>query len=248
MADTLVTGGTGTLGRVLVERLQAAGRPTRVLSRRAGEGHVVGDLATGEGIDAAVRGCDVVVHCATGRKDGETSARLVEAALRNGAPHLVFISIVGIDRIPLGYYREKLAVERLLAGSSLPYTILRATQFHDLVAAMLGVLGRVPGVLPVPRGVAFQPVDVRDVADRLCVLAMGEPAGRVADLGGPEVRTFDDLARAWLDARGRRHRVVTVPVPGRLAAAVRTGANLVPEHADGRITFPQYLQGVGVAR
>jgi uncharacterized protein YbjT (DUF2867 family) len=247
MAETLVTGGTGTLGRVLVERLRATGTPTRVLSRRPGEGHRVGDLATGEGIDAAVRGCAVVVHCATGRKDAETSARLVDAAVRNGAPHVVYVSIVGIDRIPLGYYRQKLAVERLLADSGLPHTILRATQFHDLVAAMLGVLGRVPGVLPVPRGVAFQPVDVRDVADRLVALAAGEPAGRVADLGGPEVRAFDDLARTWLEARGRRRRVVTFGAPGRLAAAARSGANLVPEHADGRITFEQYLEGAGVA-
>ncbi|MCE0768045.1 NAD(P)H-binding protein [Pseudonocardia kujensis] len=247
MADTLVTGGTGTLGRVLVERLRADGRPTRVLSRRPGHGHVVGDLATGEGIDAALRGCDVVVHCATGRKDAETSARLVEAARRHGAPHLVYVSIVGIDRIPLGYYRQKLAVERLLADSGLPHTILRATQFHDLVAGMLGVLGRVPGVLPVPRGVAFQPVDVRDVAERLAALAAARPAGRVADLGGPQVRAFDDLARAWLAARDRRRRVVSLPVPGNLAAAVRGGANLVPEHADGTITFEQYLRSAGVA-
>jgi uncharacterized protein YbjT (DUF2867 family) len=248
MGETLVTGGTGTLGRVLVERLREAGRPTRVLSRRRGEGHVVGDLATGEGVDAAVRGCDVVVHCATGRQDAETSARLVDAARRTGAPHVVYVSIVGIDRIPLGYYREKLAVERLIADSGLPHTNLRATQFHDLVVAMLGALGRVPGILPVPRGVAFQPVDVRDVAARLAALAAGDPAGRVADLGGPEVRPFDDLARAWLEAGGRRRRVVTFPAPGRLAAAVRAGANLVPEHADGRITFEQYLQGVGVGR
>ncbi|MCE3555242.1 NAD(P)H-binding protein [Pseudonocardia sp. RS11V-5] len=248
MADTLVTGGTGTLGRVLVERLREDGRPARVLSRRPGDGHVVGDLATGEGIDAAVRGCDVVVHCATGRKDVETSARLVEAVRRNGSPHLVYVSIVGIDRIPFGYYRQKLAVERLLADSGLPHTILRATQFHDLVVAMLGALGRVPGVLAVPRGVAFQPVDVRDVAGRLAALAAGPPAGRVADLGGPEVRAFDDLARAWLAADGRRRRVVTLPVPGRLAAAVRGGANLAPEHAAGRITFEQYLQAAGVGR
>jgi uncharacterized protein YbjT (DUF2867 family) len=96
-------------------------------------------------------------------------------------------------------------------------------------------------VLPVPRGIAFQPVAVADVAARLAELAAGEPAGRVPDLGGPEVRGLDDLARTWLAATGRRRRVVQVPAPGKLAAAVRGGANLVPEHADGTGTFEEFV-------
>jgi uncharacterized protein YbjT (DUF2867 family) len=239
--DTLVTGGTGTLGRVLVGRLRAAGTPTRVLSRHAGEGRFVGDLATGAGIAEAVRGCDVVVHCATGRKDAAAARSLVDAALREGRPHVVYVSIVGIDRIPLGYYREKLAVERLLAGSGLPVTILRATQFHELVATMVRTLAKVPGVLAVPRGIAFQPVAVADVAARLVRLAASPPAGRVPDLGGPEVLGLDELARTWLAATGKRRRIVRVPAPGKLAAAVRGGANLVPEHADGTGTFAEFV-------
>ncbi len=163
-----------------------AGLDPRVLSRRPGEGRVTGDLRTGAGLDAAVRGASVILHCATApRGDTAAAAALVAAARRGGdIRHLVHISIVGVDRVPLTYYREKLAVERLVKTAGLPWTILRATQFHDLLVRIFSALRRSP-VLPVLAGVAFQPVDVRDVAARLVELALGDPAGRVPDLGGP---------------------------------------------------------------
>jgi uncharacterized protein YbjT (DUF2867 family) len=120
------------------------------------------------------------------------------------------------------------------------WTVLRATQFHDLLATLLGVLGRSP-VLPVLAGAHFQPVDVRDVAERLAALAVGAPAGRAPDLAGPQVRSMADLARAWASATGRRRAVLPVPLPGRLARAVRDGGLLAPGHADGRITFEEFL-------
>src|SRR5262245_58912794 len=126
----LVTGGTGTLGRAVVARLDSP----RVLSRRPGPDRMVGDLATGAGLAAALSEVDTVIHCATsaGKNDVTHAQRLIEAATAS-RPHIVYVSIVGIDEIPLGYYRTKLAVERLLAESGLPYTVLRATQFHDLI-------------------------------------------------------------------------------------------------------------------
>ncbi|WP_033287908.1 SDR family oxidoreductase [Amycolatopsis jejuensis] len=247
----LVTGGAGQLGRVVVERLVAAERPVRALSRRrrssAGVGWTVGDLRTGRGIDVAVAGVDTIIHCATDyRHEVQTVRTLVEAARWSGqAPHLVYVSIVGVDRVPLGYYRAKLAAEELIAGSGMPYTILRATQFHALVRTILAAAARLP-VVPVPR-FRFQPVDVRDVAARLVELALGEPQARVPDLGGPEVRTAADLARALLGAAGREKRVVTVPVPGRIARGYAQGGNLAPEHADGVVTFEQYLAERGNA-
>jgi uncharacterized protein YbjT (DUF2867 family) len=159
----LVTGGTGTLGRVLVERLRARGAMPRVLSRKQGEGRVVGDLATGDGLDVALAGARTILHLASSPEgDAAAAASLIDAARRAGTePHLVFISIVGIDRIPLPYYRAKLEVERLVEASGLPWTVLRATQFPDLLVSLFGVLARSP-VLPVAKGVAFQPVDVHD--------------------------------------------------------------------------------------
>jgi uncharacterized protein YbjT (DUF2867 family) len=257
----LVTGGTGTLGRVLVERLRERGHVPRVLSRRAGQGRVVGDLETGAGVPEAVRGVDAVVHAASRPSHDVAQTETLLAALRaegarpaggsvaaagesgrHAAPHLVFISIVGVDRVPLAYYREKVEVERLVAAAGMPWTVLRATQFHDLLSTLFGVLGRSP-VLPVLARASFQPVDVRDVADRLADLATGAPVGRAPDLGGPQVRPMADLARTWAGATGRRRAVLPVRLPGRLARAVRAGGLITPEHADGRITFEEFLAG-----
>src|SRR5262249_8028345 len=154
-APILVTGGTGTLGRLVVSRLLKAGHGVRVLSRRsreggegikeAGEGIALmrGDLATGEGIEAAVEGVEIIVHCAGSSTGDEDKARhLVRAASRAKARHLLYISVVGADRIPVessidramfGYFASKLAAERAVADSGLPWTTLRATQFHELI-------------------------------------------------------------------------------------------------------------------
>jgi uncharacterized protein YbjT (DUF2867 family) len=247
----LVTGATGTLGRAVVGRLRAAGHGVRMLSRRErptgvpdGVGWVTGDLTTGTGLADAVHDVTSVVHCASDtrapRHDIEGIDRLIAAARAGGAPHLVYISIVGVDRIPLGYYRTKLAVEQRVQEAGLPWTILRTTQFHDLVLSILRLLARLP-VMPLPAGVGCQPVDVHEVADRLVGLAEGAPAGRVPDLGGPQVRTFVDLARAYLRAGGRRRPLLPVVLPGKTFAGLRQGAHLTPGHADGRLTFEDFL-------
>jgi uncharacterized protein YbjT (DUF2867 family) len=240
--EILVTGGTGTLGRALVARLRADGYLPRVLSRRPGDdGRIVGDLETGAGVPEAVRGVDTIVHAATRfGHDVPAAARLLKAARDADVRHLVFISIVGIDRVPYRYYRDKQRVERLIEDGGVPWTILRATQFHDLLAKLFGALSRSP-VLPVLAGAPFQPVDVRDVADRLAALAVAEPAGRVPALAGPQIRPMADLARAWLRATGRHRPVLPVWAPGAFARAVRAGGLVAPSHADGRITFDDYL-------
>src|SRR5215210_2773888 len=147
--QVLVTGGTGVLGRRVVELLGSAAVETRVLSHRGVPGTTPGDLSTGEGLDEAVRGIDTIVHCATSpfrrahRVDVEGTRRLLEAAARAGVSHLVYISIVGIDLAEsYPYYRVKLDAERVVEGSPLPYTILRATQFYDLVLMALHFLDR----------------------------------------------------------------------------------------------------------
>jgi uncharacterized protein YbjT (DUF2867 family) len=258
-APILVTGGTGTLGRLVVPRLRDAGYGVRVLSRRSpeggaegGVGHVTGDLATGEGVDDAVAGAEVVVHLAGSSKGDEGKARhLVEAASRAGAPHLVYISVVGADRIPVtggvdrtmfGYFESKLAAERVVAGSGLPWTTLRATQFHDLLLTTARGMARLP-VIPVPSGFRFQPVDAREVADRLVELALGAPAGLVPDIAGPRIYTLAELVRSYLRAAGKHRLTVPVRVPGQAARAIRGGANLSPDRAVGRRTWEDFLAG-----
>ncbi|MGW3471777.1 SDR family oxidoreductase [Saccharopolyspora sp. NPDC000995] len=243
----LVTGGTGTLGKAVVRRLLDAGHDVRILSRRpqtadVPHGWATGDLRTGEGIAAATSDVDAIVHCATtlGCKDVAVTQRLIDAARRNGDPHLVYISIVGVDQVPLLYYRAKFAAEKRLADSGLPWTILRTTQFHDLVARMTSAQRRSP-VIGALAGVDFQPIDVRDVAGRLAQLAIGESAGRVPDMGGPEIRSHRELARAYLDSTGHRRVVLPVWLPGAAFAGFRRGGHLAPAQAVGRITFDEFL-------
>jgi uncharacterized protein YbjT (DUF2867 family) len=254
-APILVTGGTGTLGRLVVLRLRDAGREVRVLSRHHREGGegvqlATGDLVTGEGIDAAVEGTEVIVHCAgTTRGDEDKARHLVRAASRAGVRHLVHISVVGADRVPLasgidramfGYFGSKLAAERVVADGGLPWSTLRATQFHDLLFLVVRQLARLP-VVPVPAGFRFQPVDPGEVADRLVELALGGPAGLVPDLGGPRVYEMATLIRGYLRARGRHRPILPVRIPGAAARAFRAGANLAPDRAVGRRTWEEFL-------
>jgi uncharacterized protein YbjT (DUF2867 family) len=251
----LVTGGTGTLGRLVVARLRDAGCDVRVLSRRSradeeGIEFVTGDLATGEGIEGAVAGTEIIVHCAgTSKGDGDKARHLVQAASRAGARHLVYISVVGADRIPLasgidramfGYFGSKLAAERAVADSGLPWTTLRATQFHDLALLTAQQMARLP-VIPVPVGFRFQPVETGEVAARLVELALGSPEGLVPDVAGPRVYEMAALLRGYLRARHMRRLIVPVWLPGKAARAIRAGANLAPERAVGRRTWEDFL-------
>jgi uncharacterized protein YbjT (DUF2867 family) len=236
----LVVGGTGVLGRTVVDQLLSSGANVRVLSRGRRRNrhsdieHVCGDLRSGAGLDTAVSGIDTIVQCA------EHVDRLVAAAKRAGSRHLVYTSIVGIDRVPFGLYRRKLADEELIAASGLPWTVQRATQFHDLIAALLRMLAKLP-VIALPAGISFQPVDVREVGERLAYLALGEPVGRATDFGGPQIRELSDLAGSYLAMVGKRRPIMPVRLPGRVFRAYRAGGHLAPEHADGTVTFEQYL-------
>ncbi len=242
MSTVLVTGGTGALGRHVVDRLRERGHDVRVLSRREGAGTHTGDLATGAGVLDAVAGAEVIVHAASdfrrfGAPDMDQTRNLLAAA--GGVRHLLYVSIVGIDAIPFRYYRNKLACERLITDSGVPHTILRATQFHDLLAAVLSGVQRLP-VAPLPADFRFQPVDTADVATRIADLAEGEPLGRAADFGGPQVATLAELADVWKQYRGGPKHVLRVPLPGRIARAFRAGANTCPKHAEGTRTWADY--------
>lgn len=244
----LVTGATGTLGHRVVPEAIEARHDVRALSRKCHVGYtgvrwVQADLLTGSGLDAAVDGIEVVVNCATqptGDKDVTAMRNLVASARRAGVAHIVHVSIVGIDRIPLPYYRTKLRAEQVLDASGIGHTVLRATQFHDLIRTIFS-LQRYSPVLWALRGTRFQPIDTADVATRLVGLVDAEPAGRAPDIGGPAVHSHTELARMYLDAVASRRRVLAVPVPGRIGKGLRSGANLVPQNRVGAVGFAEFL-------
>ncbi len=202
----------------------------------------------GAGIVKALSGIDAVVHAATtarrsfsARADIKATRRLLEAARHANVKHFVYVSISGIDGVPYPYYRTKVACEALVAESDLPWSILRATQFHDLIEIFLDRFSRVPGIVAAPLRWQFQPVDADEVAARLVDVALAPPAGRVPDFGGPEVRDLESLARAWVNARRMRRRIVDLPLPFAFSRQFAEGALLVPEQKSGKITFEQHL-------
>jgi uncharacterized protein YbjT (DUF2867 family) len=264
MTLVLVTGGAGRAGRPVVQRLHDAGQELRVLTHTRkpatdGVDHVPADLVTGEGVDEAVRDAGVIIHCAGApsfRRDQAMTANLVEAARRLPAsPHLLKISVVGADRVPVGrglghlmfgYFESMAATERAVERSGLPWTILRATQFFDAVALIANAMGKLP-VIPVPSGIRFQPVDTGDVADRLIELALAAPAGLAPDFGGPTAYPMADLITSYLAAVGRPRPLLPVRLPGKIARAVKDGANLPAPPGPGadatlgHRTWPEFL-------
>ncbi len=249
----LVTGGGGRLGSQLVPRLAAAGHVVRVMThsgrRVVGAESVAADLATGRGVEAAVLGAEVVVHLASSptrgsrRVDVEGTRRLLESALRAGVTHFVYVSIAGVDRLPeYPYYRRKLEAERAVETGGVPWTILRATQFHGFIDHLLRQAAR-PPLMVVPRGWKSQPVDAGEVANRLVQVASAQPGRMLPEFGGPEVLTFEELAAAWREANHVTRPLIAVPIPGRISAGFRAGAVTCPDQRFGKITWRQWLGG-----
>jgi uncharacterized protein YbjT (DUF2867 family) len=248
VSSVLVTGGSGVLGRRLVTRLQDGGDEVRVLSRRREAGTHLGDLVSGDGVREALAGVQLVVHAASDTPQGRSDLRQTQTLLgaARHVRHLLYVSIVGIDAMPYGYYGRKLACEQAIAAGSVPHTIFRATQFHELLERGLRAAGRLP-VAPVPRGWQVQPVAADEVAERIAELIAAEPVARAPDFGGPEVLGVGRVVEVW---RARLHRpraVLSIPVPGRTSRALRHGLNTTPQHAAGRQTWEQFVGSSALA-
>ncbi len=243
------TGEASTVTRALA----ADGHPVRILSRRPaaplppGMDVSVADLGTGAGLAEALAGVGAIVHCATEPQrsrtvDVEGTERLLGAARGAGRPHVVYVSIVGVDRIPTEYYRSKLVAEEAVIRSGLPWTVLRTTQFHEFAVHLVDRMTGLP-VVPLPRGWRVQPIDVEEVARRLADGVGTGPATRLPDLGGPEILSVAELVRERLRDAGRHRPVVEVLLPGASSAALRAGANLVPGNRSGGRTWREFVDG-----
>jgi uncharacterized protein YbjT (DUF2867 family) len=205
------------------------------------------DIESGAGLAAALAGADVVVHAAssparhTQQIDVAGTRRLLDTAREARVGHFAYISIVGIERIPFAYYRAKVAAEELLRASGLPWSILRATQFHTLIDGRLRGADRFALFL-VPSDLKFQPIDVGEAAERMAEVVAAGPSGQLPDIGGPEVLTLGAMARAWMAARGRPRRLIHLPLPGGFATALRQAHNTCPDQRYGRITWADWLR------
>lgn len=257
MNKILVTGGTGDLGSKLVPRLTAAGYDVRVLSRRpkpsnwaAGVAWAQADLDSGVGLETAVSGADQIIHAATLPQpfksanhavDVAGTARLLRLAEQEDVKHFLYISIVGIEQIPFFYYKHKLAAEKLVQTSALNWSILRATQFHTFLDILTSGLARMPMML-VPTDFQFQTIDAGEVAEAIVAGLQAGRNGRWSDLAGPQVMTWGEMAQNWLSIRGKRQRVLRLPIPGKVGAGFRAGYNTVPEQPSGTITWQEWLE------
>lgn len=254
MPRVLITGGTGGLGSELAPRFAAAGYTVRILSRgpRSPKADPAfewaqGDLVRGAGLAEAVAGSDLIVHCATnapmGEGDAEGTRNLCAAAKEAGGVGVLYISIVGIDKIPMPYYKAKLACEKVLEESGVPWTVLRAVQFHSLIDMFLRALTRVPGILWMPPSeVKFQSMDTGEVADRMVDYAKSAQTGRLPDLAGPEFQTLGEMATTWLEVRGQRRVRIPLPLFGKIVNGLRKGYNCVPDNPQGSITWRAWLE------
>jgi uncharacterized protein YbjT (DUF2867 family) len=144
--------------------------------------------------------------------------------------------------VPLGYYRAKLETEGVIERSGLPYSILRTTQWHTLAFEFCRRLSGAPIVMA-PKGFKSQLLDAGEVADRMAAIVDAGPSQHVPDMGGPKVLDMRYIVDTYLQAVGRRRAVLSVPIPGKTMAGFRAGYNLTPTHADGRITWEQWLSG-----
>lgn len=250
----LITGGNGGLGREVVARLRPDDNIIRIMSRGTRPERLdpriewaQADIQQNTGLEAAVQDVQTIVHLAsqafrgTQAVDVDGTRRLLELGRRSGLTHFVYIGIVGVEHFPnYAYYKAKLEAERLIEASGLPYTILRATQFHALIDMVLNAFNRLPFVT-IPTDLRVQPIDTGEVAAHLVAYITGTPAGRAPDIAGPEVLTSGEMARLWLKLRGKRKLLVNLPIPGQTFNAYRGGMHTLPDRAVGKITWAEWV-------
>jgi uncharacterized protein YbjT (DUF2867 family) len=246
-----IVGGTGTLGRHVVSELADRGHEARVLSR-SGEYKV--DLTTGAGLGKALEGCAALVDASNASSPRQARQVLVEgsrlllAAEREaGVGHHVCVSIVGCDQVPMGYYRVKADQELVVENGDMPWSIVQATQFHELVTSALTAAAKFR-MVPVP-AMRLQTIAAAEVGRAIADVAEGAPRNDRVTVAGPEVTTARDLATTWRRITGRRAILVPLPLPGKLGRALRSGG-LTAGKADvnGTVTFAEWLTAQNEAR
>ncbi|HEY2592102.1 MAG TPA: SDR family oxidoreductase, partial [Steroidobacteraceae bacterium] len=241
----VVVGGTGLIGSKVVQKLKQKGHETIAAAPNTGINTI-----TGEGLKEALVGAQVVIDLANSPSFEdkavleffETSGRnLLAAEAVAGVRHHVALSIVGIDRSDNGYFRAKLAQEKLIESSRVPYTIIRSTQFLEFIGAIADSSAEGSKVRVSPG--LFQPIAAEDVAAIVADVALAAPRNGIVEIAGPERAPFNEIVARYLKATGDQRQVVRDPEArywgGRVAER-----SLVPlgEARLGHIAFDEWLR------
>lgn len=265
MKRILITGGDGYFGKAIVDALQSTENIVRVMSRKPRPDTLTepiewaqADVVSGEGLDSAVQGVDVIVNCLsspvqdTYETDILGTRKLLNHAKSAGVDHILHISIIGIDRVIFQYFQYKLGAELEVIESGIPYTIARIAQFHGFVDYIISALHQVESdEVHIPVDVKFQPIDVTEAAQYLIPYIVGDEAqGRIDDLAGSEILRFEDMVSAWLSVHGKTKTIQpatadrndTPFLNAGMQAGYINGYNTNPDNAYGEVSWGDYLQ------
>ncbi len=244
-----MTGSTGQLGSALLNQLKGSDYIVKITSRRKPEGighfeWVYSDLLSGEGIEEAVNDVDVIIHAATSptkdSKNFEVTGFENFLSKLQHIKHFIYPSIVGIEEIPLKYYKLKYEAEELLKNSSIPYTIVRATQFHGFVENLLLSKPLFKRYI-IPGNIKFQSVSVDEFAKNLIDFINKGPQGRTDDFGGPDIMTLREMAELKIKINNETNKVLSISLPGKLYKSFCGGKNTNSIQKVGKITFEEHL-------
>lgn len=254
MSQILLTGGTGTLGKEIAQQLITGNHNFKVLISRnhseepKGVTLISGDITKKETLTASPKDTDIIIHCASNSQNHQEVDVIGTKNLLDSAPvglsHFVYISIVGVDKSSFPYYQAKYKAEQLVMQSGLPWTIIRATQFHSFVLLRF-IKPFVPNgdePLKIPQGLKFQSIDIKDVGSVIVKQSLGEPLNSIILLGGPEVLTLEQMTESYLKLQDKSNIIEPQPVEGSIHDLFRSGINLCPDNANGKITWKEYLR------
>jgi uncharacterized protein YbjT (DUF2867 family) len=250
MSTVAIVGASGVAGLELLRQTPSAfnvvGVSRRPRATQDANEWATADIETGAGLADALQGCDTVIHLATDPKrsryvDVEGTRKLVQAAKAAGVQHLLYLSITGCDRVPFAYYEAKTEAEGIIRGGGVPYTILRATQFHEFNDSIFRRLAATPVLMPLPRAVKTQTVALSEVADHIWRRITVGPTQKIVDFVGPDIRTWGEMLPPWRAARGVTKRLLPLPIVGKTLRAFAAGAHTEAEAPCGRITWEEWL-------
>ena len=250
--NILITGGTGTLGKEIIKQLIGAAQ-INVISTKAGVRFAQGvnvieaDITDFNSLQTVVGAADVIVHCASNPADAERvdldgTRNILAAINKKQFKHFIYVSIAGVDKSQYPYYVVKREVEKIIEAEGIPFTILRATQFHDFVLyRMIKPFDNAQG-LTIPAGLKFQSIDITEVAGKVRQLVEVGPNNEIITIGGPEILTIEEMAAVYLDMSGRAGSFKTEMMPGERFDMLRSGINLCGDNRFGKITWRQHLK------